>query len=206
MSIVGPRPERPEFVAMLEQQVPYWSRRLLVQPGHHRLGAGALRLRGRRRERRREALLRPLVPAPPESGGRRCDVRENGVAGARSSLRAGLGYRRRRGSPLGRRWSRPRSSSWQRQESARAGNTTTRRSPGASPCRSWSCPATPPAQLFLPRARRPGIDVRRADRRPAPPVADEHRPRARARTTSRAAPSATGTAIGSSRVAWRERC
>jgi exopolysaccharide biosynthesis polyprenyl glycosylphosphotransferase len=33
MSIVGPRPERPEFVAQLEQQVPYWSRRLLVQPG-----------------------------------------------------------------------------------------------------------------------------------------------------------------------------
>jgi lipopolysaccharide/colanic/teichoic acid biosynthesis glycosyltransferase len=33
MSIVGPRPERPEFVTQLEQQVPYWSRRLLVQPG-----------------------------------------------------------------------------------------------------------------------------------------------------------------------------
>jgi exopolysaccharide biosynthesis polyprenyl glycosylphosphotransferase len=33
MSIVGPRPERPEFVAQLEQQVPYWSRRLLVRPG-----------------------------------------------------------------------------------------------------------------------------------------------------------------------------
>ena len=32
MSIVGPRPERPER-AQLEQQVPYWSRRLLVQPG-----------------------------------------------------------------------------------------------------------------------------------------------------------------------------
>ena len=33
MSIVGPRPERPEFVAMLEDEVPYWSRRLLVRPG-----------------------------------------------------------------------------------------------------------------------------------------------------------------------------
>jgi exopolysaccharide biosynthesis polyprenyl glycosylphosphotransferase len=33
MSIVGPRPERPEFVAMLEKEVPYWSRRLLVRPG-----------------------------------------------------------------------------------------------------------------------------------------------------------------------------
>jgi lipopolysaccharide/colanic/teichoic acid biosynthesis glycosyltransferase len=33
MSIVGPRPERPEFVALLEAEVPYWSRRLLVRPG-----------------------------------------------------------------------------------------------------------------------------------------------------------------------------
>ena len=33
MSIVGPRPERPEFVGMLEKEVPYWSRRLLVRPG-----------------------------------------------------------------------------------------------------------------------------------------------------------------------------
>ena len=33
MSIVGPRPERPEFVSLLEAEVPYWSRRLLVRPG-----------------------------------------------------------------------------------------------------------------------------------------------------------------------------
>jgi exopolysaccharide biosynthesis polyprenyl glycosylphosphotransferase len=33
MSIVGPRPERPEFVAMLEAAVPFWTRRLLVKPG-----------------------------------------------------------------------------------------------------------------------------------------------------------------------------
>ena len=33
MSMVGPRPERPEFVAMLEDEVPYWSRRLLMKPG-----------------------------------------------------------------------------------------------------------------------------------------------------------------------------
>jgi exopolysaccharide biosynthesis polyprenyl glycosylphosphotransferase len=33
MSIVGPRPERPEFVAMLEADVPFWSRRLLMKPG-----------------------------------------------------------------------------------------------------------------------------------------------------------------------------
>jgi lipopolysaccharide/colanic/teichoic acid biosynthesis glycosyltransferase len=33
MSIVGPRPERPEFMAYLEQRVPFWSRRHLVKPG-----------------------------------------------------------------------------------------------------------------------------------------------------------------------------
>jgi exopolysaccharide biosynthesis polyprenyl glycosylphosphotransferase len=33
MSIVGPRPERPEFAPMLEQAVPYFSRRLLIKPG-----------------------------------------------------------------------------------------------------------------------------------------------------------------------------
>jgi exopolysaccharide biosynthesis polyprenyl glycosylphosphotransferase len=33
MSIVGPRPERPEFVDILERSVPYWSRRLLIKPG-----------------------------------------------------------------------------------------------------------------------------------------------------------------------------
>lgn len=33
MSIVGPRPERPEFVEMLEKTVPFWTRRLLVKPG-----------------------------------------------------------------------------------------------------------------------------------------------------------------------------
>jgi UDP-GalNAc:undecaprenyl-phosphate GalNAc-1-phosphate transferase len=33
LSIVGPRPERPEFVEMLETAVPLWSRRLLVKPG-----------------------------------------------------------------------------------------------------------------------------------------------------------------------------
>jgi exopolysaccharide biosynthesis polyprenyl glycosylphosphotransferase len=33
MSIVGPRPERPEFLAMLEREVPYWTRRHLLKPG-----------------------------------------------------------------------------------------------------------------------------------------------------------------------------
>jgi exopolysaccharide biosynthesis polyprenyl glycosylphosphotransferase len=33
MSVVGPRPERPEFVEQLERDVPHWSRRHLVKPG-----------------------------------------------------------------------------------------------------------------------------------------------------------------------------
>jgi exopolysaccharide biosynthesis polyprenyl glycosylphosphotransferase len=33
MSIVGPRPERPEFVDVLRQTVPFWTRRHLVKPG-----------------------------------------------------------------------------------------------------------------------------------------------------------------------------
>jgi lipopolysaccharide/colanic/teichoic acid biosynthesis glycosyltransferase len=33
MSMVGPRPERPELIAMLEEGVPFWSRRLLMKPG-----------------------------------------------------------------------------------------------------------------------------------------------------------------------------
>ena len=33
MSVVGPRPERPEFAGRLEEAVPFWNRRLLVKPG-----------------------------------------------------------------------------------------------------------------------------------------------------------------------------
>ena len=33
MSVVGPRPERPEFAMRLEAAVPFWNRRLLVKPG-----------------------------------------------------------------------------------------------------------------------------------------------------------------------------
>jgi lipopolysaccharide/colanic/teichoic acid biosynthesis glycosyltransferase len=33
MSIVGPRPERPELIAALEEGIPFWSRRLLIKPG-----------------------------------------------------------------------------------------------------------------------------------------------------------------------------
>jgi lipopolysaccharide/colanic/teichoic acid biosynthesis glycosyltransferase len=33
MSLVGPRPERPEFLDELNRKVPYWTRRHLVKPG-----------------------------------------------------------------------------------------------------------------------------------------------------------------------------
>ncbi len=33
MAIVGPRPERPEFVEELQAEVPFWHRRNLVKPG-----------------------------------------------------------------------------------------------------------------------------------------------------------------------------
>jgi lipopolysaccharide/colanic/teichoic acid biosynthesis glycosyltransferase len=33
MSVVGPRPERPELVAELEKQIPFYRARLLVKPG-----------------------------------------------------------------------------------------------------------------------------------------------------------------------------
>lgn len=33
MSLVGPRPERPEFLAELSRHLPYWTRRHLVKPG-----------------------------------------------------------------------------------------------------------------------------------------------------------------------------
>jgi exopolysaccharide biosynthesis polyprenyl glycosylphosphotransferase len=33
MSMVGPRPERPEFIEMIESEVPFWNRRVLVKPG-----------------------------------------------------------------------------------------------------------------------------------------------------------------------------
>lgn len=33
MSLVGPRPERPEFVVQLAEQIPYFQERLMIQPG-----------------------------------------------------------------------------------------------------------------------------------------------------------------------------
>ena len=50
MSFVGPRPERPEFVADLEQEIPHYQMRHLVKPGltgwaqiHQPLGGASVR-------------------------------------------------------------------------------------------------------------------------------------------------------------------
>ena len=40
MSLVGPRPERPEFVACFDRHVYRYGDRHRVKAGHHRLGAG----------------------------------------------------------------------------------------------------------------------------------------------------------------------
>ena len=33
MSFIGPRPERPEIISGLEQQIPFYKTRLLIKPG-----------------------------------------------------------------------------------------------------------------------------------------------------------------------------
>ena len=33
MSLIGPRPERPEFVEQLQKDIPFYKERLLVKPG-----------------------------------------------------------------------------------------------------------------------------------------------------------------------------
>ena len=38
--LVGPRPERPEIIAQLAQQVPFYEERLMVQLRHYRMGPG----------------------------------------------------------------------------------------------------------------------------------------------------------------------
>ena len=48
MSFVGPRPERPQFVDELEQQLPYLCRAAHGEAGHHRLGADQLSRMARR--------------------------------------------------------------------------------------------------------------------------------------------------------------
>ena len=84
MSIVGPRPERPEFVEMLETTIPFWSRRLLMKPGMTGWAQVRCGYASDCAERRREALLRLLVHAPRLAGRRSRGVHRDGAASARA--------------------------------------------------------------------------------------------------------------------------
>ena len=67
MSIVGPRPERPLFVAQFKHRIPQYMLRHKVKAGHHRLGAGQRLARqhlDREAHRVRPLLHRELVGAP----------------------------------------------------------------------------------------------------------------------------------------------
>ena len=85
MSLVGPRPERPEFVKELDVLVPYYCVRHTVNPRNHRLGADQLSLRRNHRGIFPQTRIRSLLrkehvhrPRPPDPGqnGRGCDTRE----------------------------------------------------------------------------------------------------------------------------------
>ncbi len=65
MSFVGPRPERPEFVAMLTRATAVLCRPAQRQPRHHRLGASAVFLRGDGRTIDEKAGIRPLLRKEP---------------------------------------------------------------------------------------------------------------------------------------------
>ena len=57
MSLVGPRPERPEFVAPLSDSIPGYAVRLTVKPGISGLGPNPAPRRFRSRIRRRKIVL-----------------------------------------------------------------------------------------------------------------------------------------------------
>ena len=73
MTLVGPRPERPEMVAELERQYSHYTPAAPVQAGDRRLGPASLRLRGLRPGHRLEALPRPLLHQAPLGPGRPAD-------------------------------------------------------------------------------------------------------------------------------------
>ncbi len=56
MSIIGPRPERPQFVEQLSKKVSYYTLRPLREAGFGRMGAVALPVRSRARKTPRKKL------------------------------------------------------------------------------------------------------------------------------------------------------
>ena len=77
MTLVGPRPERPEIFAELESRFPHYTRRHLVKPGITGWAAASLRLRRLRARHRVEALPRPLLHQAPLDAGRLADHRRD---------------------------------------------------------------------------------------------------------------------------------
>ena len=98
MSLIGPRPERPEFVELFKQDIVRYGDRHRVKSGHHRLGAGARAARsdvaGRTR-RVGQLLHRQLVARPgredPRADVRRADAQRRVIAAGSD---AALGARR----------------------------------------------------------------------------------------------------------------
>ena len=88
MSVVGPRPERPEFIELIEEIGAVLEPPAASQARGHGLGPGPLRLCERGRGHGDEALVRPLVPAEREHARRPRRVRDDGAGGLRSIDRA----------------------------------------------------------------------------------------------------------------------
>src|SRR5262249_28029645 len=82
MSLVGPRPERPEFVPNLEKAIPHYRERLNVRPGP----APAPRRPGHQRLPP-QARLRPVLHPPDEPLAGHAAHRQHGVARVRRAVR-----------------------------------------------------------------------------------------------------------------------
>ena len=82
MSLVGPRPERPEFLSELSQHRSLLDASAPDQAGPDRLGSSASRLCRKRRRDGHEALVRLLVSPPSEPHGRPGDPAADSAGGA----------------------------------------------------------------------------------------------------------------------------
>jgi len=92
MNFVGPRPERPHFIAQLAKEIPFYEQRHLVAPGPDRLGPNQVSVRRVNRRRQTEVGIRSLLSEEPEHHARRDDhVRnhQDDPAGSRRKIVSG---------------------------------------------------------------------------------------------------------------------